>query len=232
MPMQRTFRAPIRQSGAGAINPSLWTLESPAAQQAAAEAVLSAMPASPGLLRLSVFRGLEDLTLFILSQWTDAAARDAFLATNGTPRAAVDEAVPGIRRDWREPSSPYRSFVSRERGEAGCLVVVRQPLLRSDPQAQRDWVDTVMAALEADPHPPAGLLSATFFLSDDGAHAINLAEWTSADAHHAALQRGTDPRAQHGSIGDSPLWRAVRSHPAIRAEHEVRRFQLLGAVEP
>ncbi|WP_324951415.1 hypothetical protein [Archangium sp.] len=111
-------------------------------------------------------------------------------------------------------------------------MVVRQLLLRPDPQAQRDWVDTVLVALEADPHPPAGLLSATFFLPDDGAHVLNLAEWTSAAAHRAALQRGADPRAQHGSIGDSPLWRAVRSHPGIRAEHEVRRFQLLGAVEP
>ncbi len=232
MSMKRTFRAPLRHPGAGVINPSLWTLESPVAQRAAAEAALSAMPASPGLLRFSVFRGLDDLTLFLLSQWTDAAARDAFLATNAAPRASVDEKVPGIRRDWREPASPYRGFVSREKEEAGCLVVVRQPLLRPDPQVQRDWVDTVMAALEADPHPPSGLLSATFFLADDGAHVLNLAEWTSADAHRAALRRGTDPRAQHGSIGDSPLWRAVRSHAGIRVEYEVRRFELLGAVEP
>ena len=217
MSMHRTPQAPIRDARAGAINPSLWTLASPADVAPAAGAALDAMPAAPGLLRFSVFRGLDAPTLFLLSQWTDAAVRDAYLADSAVPRGAVDAKVPGIRREWREPARPYHAFLSQEREEVGCLVIVRQPLVRPDPGAQRDWVDTVLAALESDPHSPPGLLAATFFLSDDSGHVLNLAEWTSAEAHRAALQRGADAHAQHGSLGDSPQWRAVRAHPAIRA---------------
>ncbi|WP_434419218.1 hypothetical protein [Nannocystis pusilla] len=59
---------------------------------------------------------------------------------------------------------------------------------------------------------------------------LNLAEWTSAEAHRAALRRGSV--GQHGSLGDSPAWRAARAHPGIVAEHEVRRYRLVAAVEP
>ncbi|WNG15375.1 antibiotic biosynthesis monooxygenase [Cystobacter fuscus] len=232
MSMKRTHLAPIRDPRSTAVITSLWTLQSPEDQRAAAEAALSAMPAAPGLLRFNVFRGLEDFTLLLLSQWTDAAARDAYLEVSARPRAVVDQMVPNIHRDWREPGLLYRGFVSKEPGEARCLVVVRQPLLQPDPRVQRDWVDTVMTAVESDPAPPSGLLAATFFLSADGAHVVNLAEWTSADAHRAALRHRADERAPHGSIGDSALWRAVRSHPGIRVEYEVRRFEFLAAMEP
>ncbi len=230
MTMQRTDRTQIRDARAGAVIPSCWTLETPEAQIAAAEAALSAMPAEPGLLRFGIFRGIEDLTLFLLSQWTDEAARDAYIVVSGKPRAATDAAVPNIRRDWREPASLYRSFISDASAEVGCLVVVRQPLERPAPRIQRSWADTVIAALESDADPLPGLCTANFFLAADGGHVLNLAEWTSAEAHRAALQRGSV--GQHGSLGASPEYEASRSHPGITAEHDVRRYEFFGAVEP
>src|SRR5687768_17326289 len=110
--MQRTSRTHIRDPRAGAVLASCWTLGTPDHQIAAADAALSAMPAAPGLLRFSVFRGIDDLTLFILSQWTDEAARDAYIMVSGTPRAETDDAVPNISRDWRDSASLYRSFIS------------------------------------------------------------------------------------------------------------------------
>jgi len=113
---------------------------------------------------------------------------------------------------WRAPAG----------NDPGCLVVVRQPLVRPDHGAQRDWASTVLRALDGDPTPPAGLLTASFFASRDGSFVLNFAEWTSPAAHREALARGSYGR--HGSIGSSELWRATREHSAITSDHEVHRY--------
>lgn len=228
--MPRTDHIKIRDPRAKAVIASGWTLMTPEDQIAAAEAALVAMPASPGLLRFSLFRGIDDLTLFVFSQWIDETARDAYISVSGKLCAATDTVVPNITRDWRDPARPYRSFIAEADKEVGCLVVVRQPLKQPDRQVQSDWADTVIVALESDISPTPGLNAATFFLDADGSHVINLAEWTSAEAHRAALQSGSV--GQHGSLGESPEWGATRSHPGIRAQHDVRRYQFFGAVEP
>lgn len=220
----------IRDPRAGAVLASRWTVNSRDVQDAAAQAALAAMPARQGLLRYNVFRGIEDLTLLHLSQWADVSARDAFMADSSAPRTAVDLAVPEIRREWRVPATPYRSILIEEATQAGCLVVVRRTLERPDPETQRAWVDTVLTALAADAAPPRGLRAATFFASADGATVINLVEWADADAHRAALAP-TD-FGQGASLGDSPAWRATRELPGISPEHDVRRYELVGAVEP
>ena len=114
--------------------------------------------------------------------------------------------------------------------DATCLVAIRQPLERPDPHVQHDWIDRIITALGSEPTPPLGLRAATFFASSDGATVFNLAEWTDADAHRAALgPTGTWGRE---SLGESTEWRAARALPGIRAEHDVRRYSLAGAVEP
>jgi hypothetical protein len=127
-PTRRTLIVNIRDSRCGAVIPSQWTLQTLDSQRAAAEAALSAMPAVPRLLCFSLFRGLDDFTLFLLSQWIDEPARDTYIAVSSKPRAVVDEALPNIVRDWRYPSSLYRSFIGDESAGLGCLVVVRQPV--------------------------------------------------------------------------------------------------------
>lgn len=230
MPMRRTDQPRIRDSRSRAVGASCWTLQTPEHRTAAADAALAAMPASPGLLRFSAYCGIEDLTLFLLSQWTDEAARDEYISVSDKPRAVTDAMVSDIRRDWRHPAQPYRSFISQNGAEVGCLVVVRQPLEHPGGLIGRDWADTVIAALESDGDPLPGLCAATFFVVADHSHVLNLAEWTSADAHRAALQNGTI--GQHGSLGTSTEWAAARSHPGITAEHDVRRYRFFGAVEP
>lgn len=228
--MRRTDRLDIRDPRAAAVVLSAWTLESSAAQDDAAQAALAAMPPTDGLVRYSVFCGVDDLTLLHVSQWTDEPARDAYLVDTSRPRMRVDAAVSHIRRDWREPATKSRSTVIDETLDATCLVAIRQPLERPDPHVQQAWIDQVITALGSEPTPPRGLRAATFFASSDGATVFNLAEWTDADAHRAALgPTGTWGRE---SLGESTEWRAAHALPGIRAEHDVRRYSLAGAVEP
>jgi hypothetical protein len=130
--------------------------------------------------------------------------------------------VPTAALMWTSDAEVVSRWSAKREGTPGCLVVVRQPLIRPDRAAQRDWVATVLRALDGDPQPPPGLLTASFFASRDGEFVLNFAEWTSASAHLDALARGSYGR--HGSIGSSSLWKATREHPAITAEHEVHRY--------
>lgn len=228
--MRRTDRLEIRDPRAEAVLLSAWTLESTSAQDDAAQAALSAMPATHGLLRYSVFCSVDDRTLLHVSQWTDEPARDAYLADSSRPRIAVDKEVAGILRDWREPAMRSRSMVIDETLDATCLVAIRQPLERPDPRVQQTWIDRIITALASEPTPQPGLRAATFFASSDGATVFNLAEWTDADAHRAAL--APTGMSGHQSLGDSNEWRAAHELPGISTEHDVRRYALAGSVEP
>jgi heme-degrading monooxygenase HmoA len=221
--MKRSSATDIRDPRVGAVIASAWTLDSEDSQRSAAAAALSAMPETLGLLRFSLFRGVDDLTLFLLSQWTDEPSRDAYIAVSAKPRAVVDETEANIQRDWRHPARLYRSFIGGESAQLGCLVVVQQLLNRADPQAQRHWVDTAVTALESQAEPAPGLSAASFFLSADGGHILNLAEWQSADAHRAWLSRD--------EIGETSEWQALLSHPGAAPGSDVRRYEFFGAVE-
>lgn len=220
-------RLPLPEGGTAVA--SQWTVPTTEGRSDAITAALSAMPPAPGLRQFSVFRGTEDHTVFLLSQWDGTGARDAFLGSNSAPRAEVDQEVPEITRDWREILSQYKSFATENQAEPGALVVVRQPLRMPDPDEQADWVNTVMAALSSEPA-PEGLVSATFFVSADAAAVVNLAQWTTAEAHRDVLAKG--PGDSQSSLGASAEWMAVRRHPAITSGHSVRRYRFAGAVAP
>lgn len=181
-------------------------------------------------------------------RFQDMAARNALAAKVGAGRSSVElfddaEELALLALAWEPapptpPTSPAELLWSADAERiaswrapveqaASCLVVVRQPLRAADPDAQRDWAATVMKALEGDPAPPRGLISANFFADRNGALVYNFAEWTSPEAHRAALRQGS--YGQHGSIGTSDLWRATREHPAITPDHEVRRYVRHGA---
>lgn len=151
----------------------------------------------------------------------------ALLAVNWQPERALPLAWPldfsgAPDPAWCAEADIVARWSARRDDAPACLVVVRQPFTLATREAQCDWVATVLRALESDAEPPAGLLTANFFASRDGALVLNLAEWTSADAHREALKRGS--YGQHGSIGSSPQWKATREHPAISREHEVHRY--------
>jgi quinol monooxygenase YgiN len=85
---------------AGARIDSWWRLPTAAEAEKAARGALEAMPWSEGLIQFSVLHSPGEPTLFLQSLWTTAAARDHYVHhVASTPRAAVDDQVPGIERD-------------------------------------------------------------------------------------------------------------------------------------
>jgi hypothetical protein len=160
-------------------------------------------------------------------QLLDDLEASALLAIAGEPHPEGPP-VHNAELVWSADARRIASWRAERSETPGGLVVVRQPLKAPDPAAQRDWVSTVLRALDGDATPPEGLLTANFFAGCDGAFVYNLAEWTSAAAHRTALTIGR--HGPYGSIGSSDLWRAAREHPAITAEHEVRRYARHGAL--
>lgn len=224
--MRRISPTRIHDPRSQAVFISRWDLDDADHQTAAAEAALAGAPEARGLTRFSVFRGLDDHGLLILAAWSDAESRDAYLADTRVPRGNVDAAVPGIRRIWRETGHPFRRFAGDPQQEVGCVVLVRQPLIEPDPAVQVEWVDAVVDVLGADQTMTEGLVGATFFTTDDGAQVLNLAEWTSPEAHATAL---TPDERTPSEVAD--LWRRVREDPRL-GPADVQRCELVGAVEP
>lgn len=122
--------------------------------------------------------------------------------------------------EWSVTASPYRRFDVGDTTGAGCLVMVRQPLRVADIEGAKDWVQTVMAAL--DTGAPEELLSANFLVARDGRTVINLAQWASPEAHRAAVQPADF--GTQGSLGQNDAWRRTRSHPSILPDHDVERY--------
>lgn len=77
--------------------------------------------------------------------------------------AEVDAAAPGIERLGTGRFRHYRS--GRQEGDGrvpGCVVIVDVEFDGPDPGRQRAWVDAVFEALQGDPQPPPGGISAIF----------------------------------------------------------------------
>jgi len=217
----------VQDLRSGALICSRWSLPADACCRAAGSAALAAAPATPGLLRYSVFGELGGGPgLLQLSLWNSTGARDTYVArANAASPASTDPRLRGCAPQWIECARPELAYLHDASRPATCLVVIRQPLVRADRALAADWIDSVAAALSDPGGAPEGLRSATFAVSDRGDVVLILAEWTSLEAHEQSL------RNHDGGIGSSRRWRAVRQHAGIRAEHEVRRFELLGSVE-
>lgn len=209
---------------------SRWRVGGPAQQAevvAASRAVWSRLPLPVGLLSYGLFVGDDGKTLLHHSVWTsdDAyatyerhARADVMGAISATVAAPVERL--GIRRFRR-----YRSFDYRGRGASrlvpGTLVAV--DIAHEEPRA-KEWVDAVTAAIHDGGGLPDGALSAHLHVSDDGRSAFNYAEWTSADAHRAALE------CHGGRLGDSQAWERVRTFPGV--SFSFARYRLGFSVAP
>lgn len=164
---------------------------------------------------VQLFEDADEPALLAVTFNADTALTEGSIAWPPSPPTGADV-------QWVADAELVARWRAARADAFGCLVVVRQPLIRPDREAQLSWISTVLRGLEGDKEPPAGLLNANFFASRDGRFVLNFAEWTSPDAHREALARGR--YGQHGSIGSSALWRATREHPAITPQHEVHRY--------
>ncbi|CAM5334848.1 MULTISPECIES: antibiotic biosynthesis monooxygenase [Streptomyces] len=221
----------LARPDAGAALFSTWRVGTPLRQKEAVEAIAGAWVRRPwpagGLLGYHVYTGHDASTLLHYSQWRSPQDYDGFVKAHRQERVdEIDTAVPGVERLGLGRFRHYRGLVRPgETRVPGCVVVVDIEFDGPDPDRQRAWVDAVVDALENEPRPHPGGISAHFHLSVDGTRVLNYAEWENAQAHVDALAGPGD-----GIGSATEQWRRVQTWPGLRASTVSRYDHALGLV--
>ncbi|MGW0335376.1 antibiotic biosynthesis monooxygenase family protein [Streptomyces sp. NPDC003011] len=208
---------------------STWRVGTPERQRQTVEAIARTWTRRPwptaDLLGYHVYTGHDGDTLLHHSQWASEQAYETFVKTHRQERNdEIDTAVPGIERLWLGRYRHYRSEVrDGDTRVPGCVVVVDIEFEGPDPDRQRAWVDAVFEALESEPNPHPGGISAHFHLSTDGTRVLNYAEWENGEAHIDAL---ATPGAGVGST--TARWERVQSWPGLKSSTVSRYDHALG----
>ncbi|MFD4349385.1 antibiotic biosynthesis monooxygenase [Streptomyces coelicoflavus] len=212
---------------------STWRMGTPERQRQAVDAIARTWERRPwpaeDLRGYHVYTGHDGSTLLHHSQWASEQAYEAFVKTHGQERVdEIDTAVPGIERLALNRYRHYRSATRDDRAAAvvpGCVVIVDVEFEGPDPDRQRAWVDAVFEALESEPDPRPGGISAHFHLGTDGTRVLNYAEWESAEAHLDALAAPGD-----GVGSATPQWERVQNWPGLKSSTVSRYDHALGLV--
>ncbi|MFF0681926.1 antibiotic biosynthesis monooxygenase [Streptomyces tendae] len=212
---------------------STWRVGTPERQRQTVDAIARTWERRPwpaeDLRGYHVYTGHDGSTLLHHSQWASEQAYEAFVKTHRQERVdEIDTAVPGIERLGLGRYRRYRS--TRPEGPAaavvpGCIVIVEVEFEGPDPDRQRAWVDAVFEALQSEPNPRPGGLSAHFHLSTDGTRVLNYAEWESAQAHIDALAAPGD-----GVGSSTSQWERVQTWPGLKSSTVNRYDHVLGLV--
>ncbi|MFJ9589758.1 antibiotic biosynthesis monooxygenase [Streptomyces acidicola] len=218
--------------GAGAPFFSTWKVGTPLRQRQTVEAIAATWERRPwpaeGLLGYYVYTGLDGSTLLHYSQWAEEQAYEAFVKTRRQERNdEIDTAVPGIERQWLGRYRRYRGLTREEAPVPGCVVIVDVEFEGPDPDRQRAWVDAVLGALDSEPNPHPGGISAHFHLGTDGTRVLNYAEWETAQAHIDALAA---PGDGIGTPAAREQWERVQTWPGLRSSTVSRYAYALGLV--
>lgn len=220
---------------------STWRVGTPLRQRKSVEAIAGAWERRPwpadDLLGYHVYTGHDASTLLHYSQWTSEPAYETFVKTHRQERVdEIDTAVPGIERLGLGRYRHYRSGGTPAGRDGripgripkripGCVVIVDVEFEGPDPDRQRAWVDAVFEALENEPAPHPGGISAHFHLSTDGTRVLNYAEWDSARSHLDALAAPGD-----GIGSATALWERVQTWPGLKSTTVSRYDHALGLV--
>ncbi|MFD5280996.1 antibiotic biosynthesis monooxygenase [Streptomyces rubrogriseus] len=212
---------------------STWRVGTPERQRQTVDAIARTWESRPwpaeDLRGYHVYTGHDGSTLLHHSQWASEQAYEAFVKTHRQERVdEIDTAVPGIERLGLGRYRRYRSTRREDPAAAvvpGCVVIVDVEFEGPDPDRQRAWVDAVFEALESEPSPRPGGISAHFHLSTDGTRVLNYAEWESAQAHRDALAAPGD-----GVGSSTPQWERVQTWPGLKSSTVSRYDHVLGLV--
>ncbi|WP_328684078.1 antibiotic biosynthesis monooxygenase [Streptomyces sp. NBC_00343] len=216
---------------------STWRVGTPLRQRQSVEAIAGAWERRPwpadDLLGYHVHTGHDASTLLHYSQWTSESAYETFVKSHRQERVdEIDTAVPGIERlglgryrHYRSGGTPADRNGPVPRRVPGCIVIVDVEFEGPDPDRQRAWVDAVFEALENEPAPHPGGISAHFHLSTDGTRVLNYAEWDSARSHLEALAASGD-----GIGSATALWERVQTWPGLKSSTVGRYDHALGLV--
>ncbi|WP_410582639.1 antibiotic biosynthesis monooxygenase family protein [Amycolatopsis sp. lyj-108] len=152
------------------------------------------------------------------SPWPpDVLSWSCFISTDGAnvlsyTQSTADHphtALPCLGGTGEQPTvyQLYRSLTTAgETRVPGCVVTA---LFATDgPRRQREFVDTLLAALPEDEGHP-GAISAHFHLSVDGTRLLNYTEWTAEEAHREAATSGAHDDL-HDIFANTPGVRSLR----------------------
>ncbi|MEU9789589.1 antibiotic biosynthesis monooxygenase [Streptomyces sparsogenes] len=214
---------------------STWSVGAPERQRATVDAFAATWDSrpwpTPELLSHNLYLGTDGDTLMHHSQWTSEEAYHEFVRTQRRQRVdEIDAAVPGIKRNGIARYQRYRGFDTRTEGDPrvpGCIAVIELDFDDPDPDLRRAWIDLVIEALETDPDPSPGLISADFHLivngdrhlATDRARALNYAQWTSEEAYDAALASSAP-----GVGSATPQWERIRQFPGFKGS-TIKRYR-------
>ncbi|WP_409472812.1 antibiotic biosynthesis monooxygenase [Streptomyces sp. HC307] len=222
----------LTRPDAGALFFSTWQVGTPERQRQTVEAIARTWERrpwpAPDLLGYYVYTGHDGTTLLHYSQWASEQAYEAFAKTHRQERVdEIDTAVPGIERLGLGRYRHYRSGTREDRAASvpRCIVIVDIEFEGPAPDRQRAWVDAVFEALESEPNPHPGGMSAHFHVSTDGTRVLNYAEWESAQAHIDALAAPGD-----GVGSASAQWERVQTWPGLKSSTANRYDFGLGLV--
>ncbi|MET8667936.1 antibiotic biosynthesis monooxygenase [Streptomyces tendae] len=212
---------------------STWRVGTPERQRQTVDAIARTWESRPwpaeDLRGYHVYTGHDGSTLLHHSQWASEQAYEAFVKTHRQERVdEIDTAVPDIERLGLGRYRRYRSARREDPAaavEPGCIVIVEVEFEGPDPDRQRAWVDAVFEALQSEPNPRPGGLSAHFHLSTDGTRVLNYAEWESAQAHLDALAAPGD-----GVGSSTSQWERVQTWPGLKSSTVNRYDHVLGLV--
>ncbi|GGK02664.1 antibiotic biosynthesis monooxygenase [Streptomyces camponoticapitis] len=225
MSVRITTLPEITRPGVGVVKVGTWLVDKPERQRATVSAISEVGPSQewpdPRLLSWSLMVGEDGRSLLHYSQWRDEAGyQDFFRTGRDAYEAEIDAAVPEIERAGPGSYELYRSETAAEGDtrEPGCVVIVDIEFEGPDRGRQREWTDTVVAALANDVHMGPAAIAAHFHVSTDGTRVLNYAEWENAEGHIAALNSPGE------GIGSSTeLWERVRNFPG-RVSSTVNRY--------
>ncbi|MFD3522155.1 antibiotic biosynthesis monooxygenase [Streptomyces sp. NPDC058653] len=225
MSVRITTLPEITRPDVGIVKVGTWLVDKPDRQRATVEAIGEAGRSQdwpdPRLLSWSVMVGEDGRSLLYYSQWRDEEGYQDFIRTGRDAyEAEIDAAVPEIERVGPGSYELYRSqaAVDGDTRVPGCVVIADIEFEGPDRGRQRDWTDTVVAALVNDEHLDPAAIAAHFHLSTDGTRVLNYAEWENAEGHLAALNAPGD-----GIGSDTELWARVQTFPG-RVSSTVNRY--------
>lgn len=188
---------------------SQWAVGTPERQRAAADAMITEWKRAPqpeGFISFNCLASTDGETLLNYTQWTgNGSWREFIRAARPALVRGIEDAVPGVRPPEPVEYQLYRSSFSHASQVPGCIVIVS--IETDGAELARQWVDTVIGALNADPEPRPGWISAHFHVSADGTQVLNYAEWIDEQAHREALEDSAPLSAE---------WRRVQNMPGVR----------------
>jgi hypothetical protein len=216
----------VTRSDVGMVAVAEWSTDTQARQRAVADAAIEAwnhMEWPEGLLSHACLLGTDGRTVMHYIQSADEEAARWFVSSGKVAwTRAVEDAAPPFQRHGVVGYRVYRGqYFTVSTSAPGCVVAVRREFDGPDPQRARAWVDAMFAAT-GDAAPLPGMIAAHMHVSVDGSRVLNLAQWTSEQAHQALVDGASDRMAENPALRQlEKAWPGLE-HTTIRRNRPYR----------